>query len=67
MKSISCAPTNYAYRIFLQIQCKSSQLGDEKCFDILSKRRADQNEVLIQIRSVHHKFLRVPKSHDYSV
>ena len=34
--------------------------------NILSKRRADYKEVPVQIRSVHRKFLRVPKSHDYN-
>ncbi len=40
-------------------------IGRWKYPDILSKRRADHNEVLIQIRSAHRKFLRVTKSHDY--
>ena len=31
----------------------------------LSNRRADHKEVLIQIRSVHRKFFRASKSHDY--
>ena len=37
-----------------------------KYLDILSNRSAEHKEVLIQIRSVHRKFLRVPKSYDYS-
>ncbi len=32
----------------------------------LSNGRADHKEVLIQIHSVHRKFLKVSKSYDYS-
>ncbi len=37
-----------------------------KDMKFLSNGRADHKEVLIQIRSVHRKFLRVPKTQDYS-
>ena len=36
-----------------------------KDFKFLSNRNADHKEVLIQIYSVHRKFLRVTKTHDY--
>ena len=66
MKSISCAPTNYADRNFLQIQCKSSPIGNENTLILCQKEGTIIKRFKFMIQSVHRKFLRVSKRHDYN-